>query len=135
MPFQRRGPSSLRLRALRFVAKAEKKLSWWKTERMETMLREEKLQGLRRTALTPRVKAVGPSLGGVRGLRAAGMAAQGRDGGRTLTLLSSGAPPMCAQHRGRLDGCVLSPGLWLNWAAGGGFGFPECGPWGGQPFF
>lgn len=50
--------------------------------------------------------------GGVRGLRAAGMAAQGQDGGRTLTLLSSGAPP-----------CVLSTeDVWMAACSAPGFG-------------
>lgn len=63
VPFQHHSPSFL---WLLFVAKVEKKLSCWKTERMETMLWEEKLQGLLWCFLppSPRVKAVGLSWGG-----------------------------------------------------------------------
>lgn len=77
VPFQHHCPSFLWLRALLFVAKVEKKLSCWKTERMETMLWEEKLQGLLWGFVPPFAPCEGSGsvLGGPGGLRAAGMAA------------------------------------------------------------
>lgn len=83
----------------------------------------------------PACEGSGSILGGGQGAASCGDGCAGPGWGAHADPAVLRSPPMCAQHRGRLDGCVLSPGLWLNWAAGGGFGFPECGPWGGQPFF